>query len=60
MKKIYNQPESLVVALSTAHGMCQMMTQSLTISNNEEINDPDDILTKEDISVGKSIWDNEW
>ena len=59
MKKIYNQPESLVVRLITN----RMMALSFEVHTEDGapvIDDGDDILTKEDISVGKSIWDEEW
>ena len=60
MKKIYNQPTCLVVALGT----CKMMAESLTINSttydpNDEntfIGSSDQILTKEN----KNLWDDEW
>ena len=55
MKKTYNQPECIMVLLGT----CKMMAESLPLGD-EEINDSDQILTKEDKTVGKNIWDEEW
>jgi len=58
MKKTYISPAMLTVQLGTV----QMMAQSLDINsydpNNIDtyINDPNQILTKQN----KSVWDNEW
>ena len=59
MKKTYNQPESIIVEFGTL----QMMAESLPIGGSgggDEIDNPGQILTKEDKSAGKGIWDNEW
>ena len=53
MKKIYNQPVCLVVALGTIH----MMAESLPVVD-DPITDPNDILTKEIKDV--NVWDKEW
>lgn len=60
MKKTYISPAMLTVQLGTV----QMMAQSLDINTtcydpndfDTYINDPNQILTKQN----KSIWDNEW
>ena len=59
VKKIYNQPECIVVQLGT----CKMIADSLRINNSYDSSDPntyigssDQILTKEN----KSLWDEEW
>ena len=55
MKKTYITPETLTIQLGT----CKMMAESLPVGGGT-INDPDDILTKEDKNSGKNIWDEEW
>ena len=56
MKKIYFQPACVIAELGT----CKMMAESLTINTGggegSTIENPDDILTKED----KNVWDEEW
>ena len=60
MKKTYISPAMLTVQLGTV----QMMAQSLDINTtcydpndiDNYINDPSQILTKQN----KSVWDNEW
>ena len=54
MKKTYIIPEALIVELGTL----QMMAESLPVggSGDDEIDDPDQILTKEN----KNVWDEEW
>lgn len=60
MKKTYISPAMLTVQLGTV----QMMAQSLDINTtcydpsdiDTYINDPNQILTKQN----KSVWDNEW
>ena len=37
----------------------QMLAKSLPIGE-EQITNPEEILTKEDKSAGKNIWDEEW
>lgn len=57
MKKIYNQPACLVVALGTMH----MMAESLIISeggDGKTIENSNEVLTKEITDV--NIWDEEW
>ena len=60
MKKTYNRPESITVELGTL----QMLAESLPIGGGEgggsgsTIDDPDDILTKENKDV--NVWDEEW
>jgi len=57
MKKLYNQPACLVVALGTMH----MMAESLIISeggDGKTIENSNEVLTKEITDV--NIWDNEW
>ena len=59
MKKTYISPELLTVALSPRAGILQ--DTSLPINDGTTpINDPNDILTKEDKTAGKDIWDEEW
>ena len=61
MKKIYFQPNCMIVELGT----CKMMAESLPKSD-EEIEDSSEILTKElqggqsSQGGGKSVWDDEW
>ena len=55
MKKAYIIPASLTVALGTVH----MMAESLPVGGGT-IDDPDDILTKEEKNGGKNVWDEEW
>ena len=57
MKKTYNQPTCIVVALGT----CHMMAESLTINNasGETIENASQILTKESVS-DVNLWDEEW
>ena len=60
MKKTYNQPACMVVALGTTNHMLQ--ASSLRIFNSTSggaqptIESGNDILTKEN----KSVWDEEW
>lgn len=60
MKKIYNQPACLVVALGTMHMMAEsLIINSTTYDPNDEntfISSSDQILTKEN----KNLWDDEW
>ncbi len=62
MKKTYIIPEALIVELGT----CKMMAESLPVGGDEEIENPDEILTKElqggksSQGGGKSVWDDEW
>jgi len=57
VKKIYNQPTCLVVALGT----CHMMAESLTISSGgATITSEGDILVKEQNVSDVNLWDNEW
>lgn len=49
-------PAALAVGLST----CKMMAESLPVDDGSTIDDSGQILTKEDKTVGKSIWDEEW
>ena len=56
MKKTYNQPECLVVALGT----CHMMAESLPFGTNE-ITRSEDILVKEQNTPSDvNLWDEEW
>ena len=55
VKKTYIIPEALTVALGT----CQMMAESVPVGETP-ITDPNDILTKEEKTGGKDIWDEEW
>ena len=57
MKKIYNQPACVVVAL----GIQQIIAESLPVgggSGDDTIDDPEQILTKENKDV--NVWDEEW
>ena len=58
MKKTYIIPASLTVQLGT----CKMIAESLPIGSGEggggTIDNPDDILTKENKDV--NVWDEEW
>jgi len=57
MKKTYNQPACLVVALGT----CHMMAESLTINSTNTISSSNDILVKEQNTPSDvNLWDNEW
>ena len=58
MKKTYNQPTCLVVALGT----CHMMAESLTINTNSTntIGSSSEILVKEQNVSDVNLWDNEW
>ena len=57
VKKTYNQPTCLVVALGT----CHMMAESLTInSGGATITSEGDILVKEQNVSDVNLWDNEW
>ena len=57
MKKTYISPEALTVQLGT---ITHLMEPSLTINQDGEITDPDDILTKEQAGItDKNIWDEE-
>ena len=52
---MYYQPASLVVELGTL----QMLAESLPVGGGgSTIEDPDDILTKENKDV--NVWDEEW
>ena len=53
MKKTYISPAALTVVLGT----CHMMAESLPVGEGE-IDDPNDILTKENKDV--NLWDQEW
>ena len=55
MKKFYNQPTCLVVALGTV----SMMAESLPVDNTP-IESPDEILTKENRVTDVNVWSNEW
>ena len=58
MKKTYNQPACLVVALGT----CKMMAESLNInSGGTTIQSSSDILVKEQNTPSDvNLWDEEW
>ena len=58
MKKTYNQPTCLVVALGT----CHMMAESVNIySGGATINSASDILVKEQNTPSDvNVWDEEW
>lgn len=60
VKKIYNQPTCLIVALGTCHMMAESLTVNSTTYNpndaNTYIGSSDQILTKEN----KNVWDEEW
>ena len=58
MKKIYNQPTCLVVALGT----CHMMAESLNINQGgATISSSNDILVKEQNTTSDvNLWDEEW
>ena len=55
MKKTYIIPESLTIQLVAM----QMMAQSLPVGD-DTITDPNEILTKENNSTDKGVWDEEW
>ena len=55
MKKAYIIPEMLTVELGT----CKMMAESLPVGGGT-IDNPGDILTKEEKTGGKNVWDEEW
>ena len=55
MKKTYITPETLIVALNTKTNILQASFKINSESSNA-IDDPDQILTKEN----KSVWDEEW
>ena len=55
MKKTYITPAALTVVLGT----CKMMAESLPVGGGgSTIEDPDDILTKENKDV--NVWSDEW
>ncbi len=60
MKKIYNQPTCLVVALGT----CKMMAESLPFGvpfGEGTIDKSEDILVKEENTLSDvNLWDEEW
>ena len=56
MKKTYNRPACIVVALCTT----QMMAESIGINSTTTINNSNDILVKEDKIGNTNLWDNEW
>ncbi|MBQ8455207.1 MAG: hypothetical protein IJ537_07720 [Bacteroidaceae bacterium] len=57
MKKIYIIPKSLVVELGTM----QMMAESMEIDSTNLIDNPDEILVKEDKTLSDvNLWNNEW
>lgn len=57
MKKTYNQPTCIVVALDT----CHMMAESLEIkSGGASIMYSSDILVKEQDVSDVNLWDEEW
>ncbi len=59
MKKTYIIPESLTIQLVAM----QMMAQSLTVYSDSDapvIDDSNQILTKENNSTDKGVWDEEW
>ena len=56
MKKTYNQPTCIVVALGT----CHMMAESLTINTNNTISSSDQVLVKEQNVSDVNLWDEEW
>ncbi|MBQ6192007.1 MAG: hypothetical protein IJK51_06900 [Bacteroidaceae bacterium] len=59
MKKTYIIPESLTIQLVAM----QMMAQSLTVYSDSDapvIDDQSQILTKENNSTDKGVWDEEW
>ena len=59
MKKIYFQPTCMIVELGT----CKVMMETSMFKGDDEITDPEEILTKElnaNGSSGKSIWDEDW
>ena len=55
MEKKYVKPEMMIVVLNST----QMLAKSLPI-DEEQITNQEEILTKEDKSAGKNIWDEEW
>ena len=55
MEKKYVKPEMMTVVLNPM----QMLAESLPIGE-EQITYSNEILTKEDKSAGKNIWDEEW
>lgn len=59
MKKTYIIPESLTIQLVAM----QMMAQSLTVYSDSDapvIDNSNQILTKENNSTDKGVWDEEW
>ncbi|MCR4591662.1 MAG: hypothetical protein K5672_00715 [Bacteroidaceae bacterium] len=59
MKKIYNSPEVVVVSLQANRAVLQ--AQSFNMWDDPEIDDPNEILSRENIVIsGKNIWDEGW
>lgn len=54
MKK-YISPEMIIVQLHTT----QMLAESVTVYDDEELTDQNEILTKGVVN-NKSIWESEW
>ena len=57
MKKTYIIPEMLSVQLGTRTSVLQA-TSLPVVGGGEEVDDPNDILTKE--QKGTNVWDEEW
>ena len=57
MKKTYSKPAYMVVELGTM----QMMAESLEIDSTNLIDNPDEILVKEEKTLSDvNLWNNEW
>jgi hypothetical protein len=57
MKKTYIAPEMLSVELNTKTSILQA---SLPVNSTTTITDANQILTKENNSTDKGVWDEEW
>ncbi|MBP3711272.1 MAG: hypothetical protein IJ148_01270 [Bacteroidaceae bacterium] len=57
MRKTYSKPAYMVVELGTM----QMMAESMEIDSTNLIDNPDEILVKEDKTLSDvNLWNNEW
>ena len=60
MKKIYNAPSIMVVAIQVKSHLMDLSTGGTASINNERYADGDAFVKENSSNTSKSIWDNEW